>query len=77
MLTDDAILGFPGGTSCKEFDFQCRRRKRLGFDLWVGRSPGEGNDNPLHYSCLENSMNRGAWWAVVHEVTKSRTWLSD
>ena len=38
-----------------------------------GRSPGEGNDNPLQYSCLENPMDRGAWWASVYEVTKSRT----
>ena len=42
-----------------------------------GRSPGEGNGNPLQYSCLENSMDRGACWAVVHGVTKSRTGLSD
>ena len=35
-----------------------------------GRSPGEGNVNPLQYSCLENPMDRGAWWATVHEVTK-------
>ena len=41
-----------------------------------GRSPGEGNGNPLQYSCLENSMDRGAWWATVHGVTKSRTRLS-
>ena len=41
------------------------------------RSPGEGNGNPLQYSCLENSMDGGAWWATVHGVTKSRTWLSD
>ena len=41
------------------------------------RSPGEGNSNPLQYSCLENSMDRGAWWAIVHGVTKSRTRLSD
>ena len=33
------------------------------------RSPGEGNGNPLHYSCLENTMDREAWWATVHEVT--------
>ena len=39
-----------------------------------GRSPGEGNGNPLQYSCLENSMNRGAWWATVHRVTQSQTW---
>ena len=36
-------------------------------------SPGEGNDNPLQYSCLENPMDGGAWWATVHRVAKSRT----
>ena len=38
--------------------------------------PGEGNGNPLQYSCLENPMDRGAWWATVHRVAKSRTRLS-
>ena len=42
-----------------------------------GRSPGEGNGNPLQYSCLENSIDRGTWWATVHGVTKSQTQLSD
>ena len=42
-----------------------------------GRSSGEGNGNPLQYSCLENSMDGGAWWATVHGVTKSGTQLSD
>ena len=42
-----------------------------------GRSPGERNGNPLQYSCLENSMDRGAWWAIVHTVVKSWTRLSD
>ena len=42
-----------------------------------GRSPGEGNGNPLHYSCLGNSMDREAWWATVHGVEKSWTRLSD
>ena len=42
-----------------------------------GRSPGEGNGNPLQYSCLENSMDRGAWWATVHGVSKSQTRLSN
>ena len=42
-----------------------------------GRSPGEGCGKPLLYSCLENPMNRGAWRATVHEVAKSRMWLSD
>ena len=42
-----------------------------------GRTPGERNGNPLQYSCLENPMDRGAQWATVHRVTKSRTQLSD
>ena len=43
----------------------------------LGRSPGEGNGNPLQYSCLGNPMNRGAWRATVHWVTKSETRLSE
>ena len=39
------------------------------------RSPGRGHSNPLQYSCLENPMDRGAWWATVHGVAKSRIWL--
>ena len=42
-----------------------------------GRSPGEGNSNPLQCSCLENSLDRGAWWATVHGLTKSQTQLSE
>ena len=42
-----------------------------------GRSPGIGSGNPLQYSCLENSMDRGAWWATVHGAAESWTWLSD
>jgi len=42
----------------------------LGSILGLGRSPGEGNGNPLQYLCLENSTDRGAWWAAVHGVTK-------
>ena len=45
--------------------------------LGLGRYPGEGNGNPLQYSCLRNPMDRGAWWAAVHGVAKSRTRLSD
>ena len=44
----------------------------LGFE----RFPGEGNGNPLHYSCLKNPMDRGAWQTSVQGVTKSQTWLS-
>ena len=43
----------------------------------LGRSPGEGNGNPFQYSCLENSMDRGAWRATVHGIIKSRTGLSN
>ena len=43
----------------------------------LGRSPGEGNGSPIQYSCLENPMDGGAWWAAVHGVTKSWTRLSD
>ena len=48
----------------------------LGLILGLGSSPGQGNGNPLQCSCLENSMGRGAWCAIVHRVAKSQTWLS-
>ena len=73
------LRGFPGGASGKELSCSLRRPRRPGFDPWVGkipglgRSPGEGNGNPLLYSCLENPMDRGAWWATAHGVTKSQT----
>ena len=66
--------GFPGGSEVKA---SARNAGDLGLIPGSGRSPGEGNGNPLQYSCLENSMNRGAWWATVHRVAKSRTRLSD
>ena len=43
----------------------------------LGRSPEEGNGNPLQYSCLDNSMNRGAWWATEHSVAKLDTLRDD
>ena len=48
----------------------------MGSNPGLGRSPGEGNDNPLQYSSQENSMDRGAWQAMVHGVVKSQTQLS-
>ena len=45
--------------------------------LELGRSPGEGNSNPLQYDCLENPMHRGAGWARVHGIVKNQTQLSD
>ena len=49
----------------------------LGSVTGLGRSPGEGNGNPLQCSCLENFMDRGVWWATVHGIAKSWTQLSD
>ena len=46
-----------------------------GFNQWIGKTPGEGHSNPLQYSCLENSMDREAWWATVHRVAESWTRL--
>ena len=48
-----------------------------GWILRLGRFPGEGNGNPLQYSCLENPMDRGTWQATVHGASQSRTKLSD
>ena len=65
---------FPGGSDsivpvCNAAD--------LGSFPGLGRSPGEGNGTPLQYSCLGNPMDRGAWWARVHEFAKSWTQLRD
>ena len=46
-----------------------------GLNAGLERATVEGNDNPLQYSCLENPMNRGAWWTTVHKVAKSQTQL--
>ena len=67
--------GFPHGTSSKESDCQFRRHKKCGSIPESGKFPGEGKGNPLQYSCLETPMDRGAWWAIVHKVAKSRTCL--
>ena len=67
-------MGFPGGSDGKET--ACNVGD-LGSISGSGRSLGEGNGNPLLYSCLENSMDRGAWWATVYEVTKRLTRLSN
>ena len=65
---------FPGGSDGKE---SACSAGDLGSFTGLGRSPGEGNDSPLQSSCLENPMDRGAWWATVHRVAKSQTQLSD
>ena len=61
------ILGFPGGSDSKESD--CNAGD-LGSTPESGRSPGEGNNNSLQYSCLGNPMDRGPWWPTVHGVTE-------
>ena len=63
-------MGFPGGSDGKES--ACNARD-LGLIPGLGRSPGEGNGDPFQYFCMENSMDRGTWWATVHGVTKSQT----
>ena len=62
--------GFPGGSDGKEFTCNAGDPGSI---PGLGRSPGEGNGNLLQYSCLENSTDIGAWWARVHEFTKSQT----
>ena len=60
-------MGFPGGTMVKNLPANAGD---MGLISGPRRSPGEGNGNPFQYSCPENSMNRGAWQATVHEITK-------
>ena len=67
-------LGFPGGSDGKESACNAGDQSSI---PGLGRSPGEENGNLLQCSCLENSMDRRAWWATVHGVTKSRTKLSN
>ena len=63
-------MGFPGGSVLKNLPANAGDRGSIPVS---GRSPGEGIGNPLQYSCLKNFMDRGAWWATVHAVTKSWT----
>ena len=67
-----AIISFKGGASGKKKNPLANAGDVSLTPGW-GRFPGEGNGNPLQYSCLENSMDRGAWWATVHRVANSRT----
>ena len=69
-----SIESFPGGSDSKEYACSVGDLSSI---PGLGRFPGEGNGNPLQYSGLENSMDRGAWQAIVHGVTKSQTQLSN
>ena len=70
MLPTPVFLGFPDGSDSKKF--ACNKAD-LGSIPGVRRSPGVGHRNPLQYSCLENSMDRGDWQATIHGVAKSQT----
>ena len=74
QLLKQYFWGFPGGSEVKVS--ACNARN-LGSIPGSGRSPGEGNGNPLQYSCLENPVDRGAWWATDHGVAKSWARLRD
>ena len=69
-------VDFPGGSDSEESACNAEDLSSIS-NPGSGRSPGESNGNPLQYSCLENSMVKGAWRAAVHEVAKNQTLLSN
>ena len=68
------LSGFPGGSDDKE---SACNSGDPGSIRGLGRSPGEGNGSPIQYSYLDNPMDRGPWWAIVHGVARSQTQLSN
>ena len=70
FLPHKSIDGLPGGSDCKASTYNEGDPSSIPES---GISPGEGNGTPLQYSCLENPMDGGAWWATYHGVTKSQT----
>ena len=74
LIDPKSMLGFPGGSVVKN---PPNNAGDMGLIPESGRSPGEGNGNPLQYSCLGNSMNRAVWRATVHGVAKSPIQLSN
>ena len=76
LCTFSKDLGFPSGPVVKNLPANAEDAKDAASIPGWERSPDIGNGNLLQYSCLENSLDRGAWWAIVHEVTKSWTQLS-
>ena len=67
------VVRFPNGSVVKNLPANAGATRDTGLIPGLGRSPGEGHGNPLQYFCQENPMDRGAWWAIVHGVSKSRT----
>ena len=70
LIKSITVMGFPGGSNGKESACSVGD---LGSIPGLGRSPGGGNGNPLQYSCLENSMDRGVWRATVHKISELNT----
>ena len=77
VLGGVTLLDFPDGSAGKESSCNAGDTGDVGLIPGWGRSSEEGNGNPLQYSCLENSMDRRAWQAIVHGVPKSQTQLSN
>ena len=69
------LMGFPGGSVGKETAYSPGDARDMGSIPGLGRSSGGGHGNPLHYSCLEDPMDKGAWQATVHRVAKNWTQL--
>ena len=69
------LMGPPRRIMVKNLPASAGATRDLGSFHGLGRSPGGGHGNPLQYSCLENSMDRGAWWATVHGAAQNQTWL--
>ena len=76
LKQDKSGEGLPGGTMVKNLPADVRDTRESGSISGSGRSPGEGNGNPLQYCCPENPRDTGAWWPIVHRVAKSQTQLS-
>ena len=77
MITSTSGDCFPGHAVVKNPPASAGDTRDVGSIPGLGRSPGEGNGNPLQYSFLENSMDRGTWWATINGVAESHTRLSD
>ena len=73
----NTLWAFPSGSVGKESACNAGEARDMGLISGSGRSPGEGHSNPLQCSCLENPLDRGAWWATVHRVTKSGTGMKE
>ena len=67
------FVGCPVALGVKNSPANAGDNRDMGLISGLGRSPGGGHDHPLQHSCLENPMDRGAWWATVHGVTQNRT----